>query len=104
MVQIQYRWRLDASRADHFEAAWLRATHVIRRTRAGCHGSMLLHGSQDRELVVATAFWDSEAAWQASQALGPADPQASAEMAAIAELVSTEIFEVVHDVFIPAGS
>ena len=104
MIQIRYRWHVDPSNSEAFDEAWGRATHVIRRTRSGCYGSMLLRATDDPEGMVATAFWESEEAWRASKALGPADPRASAEMATIAEVISVEVLEVVHDFYRPAGA
>jgi hypothetical protein len=97
VVEVHYRWVVDAERHALFVAGWHAETLAIRSSRAGALGSVLLASTADPRVIVATAFWDSVEAWEQSQAQGAAAQDSVAAMAASSELVSTEVFRVVDD-------
>ncbi len=97
VVQVHYRWRVDAAQHESFVTAWRAETLATRSSRPGARGSVLLTSTADPRVLVATAFWDSLDAWERSQAQGAAADAAAGAMRATAELVSTEVFRVIDD-------
>ena len=97
MFVVVYRWKLKAGAEAGFQEAWAKMTEAIYAAR-GSLGSRL-HRAEDGSYV-ATAQWPSRAAWEASRALGSANPELGAKMAAAIEAsLGEDHLEVIDDRF-----
>lgn len=95
MFVVVYRWRLKSGAEDAFQTAWAKMTEAIFESR-GSLGSRL-HRAEDGSFV-AYAQWPSRAAWEASRALGSADPESGARMRdAIEASLGEDHLEVLDD-------
>jgi heme-degrading monooxygenase HmoA len=100
MIHAVYRWTVKPGEEERFQRAWVDGTRLIRAYSRGAGGSLLLQKRDDPTVFMAIAQWDSFEDWQAFTASNPPAPQAFQQVAAVSDLVSTEIFEEMHDLVI----
>lgn len=100
MIHAVYRWTVKPGEEERFRRAWVDGTRIIRAHIRGAGGSLLLRKRDDPAVFMAIAQWDSFADWQAFAASDPPAPHAFQQVAAVSNLVSTEIFEEMHDLVI----
>ena len=95
MVRAVYRWRVQAGQEAVFVQAWRQGTAAMRAGVRGAGGSLLMQSYDAPSEFMALACWASMEAWQAfTERRGAApDPEAFQALAAVSELVSTELLE-----------
>lgn len=97
MIRVMYWWKVTPGREEAFTAAWAGVTRWMRAHVPGARGSLLLRSGEDPHEFVAIARWVSRAAWEASRARTPEDPELLAHvqvMKATAERARPHVF---HD-------
>jgi heme-degrading monooxygenase HmoA len=100
MIHAVYRWVVKPGEETRFQHAWADGTRIIRSHVRGASGSVLLRKRDDPTVFMAIAQWDSFEDWQAFTASDPPAPEAFKQVAAVSKLMSTEIFEEMHDLVI----
>ena len=95
MIRVIYRWRVQKSKAEKFRAAWAKATTEIRDSTVGARGSVLLQSHQDPTEFITIARWDKLEDWKAFWT--DSSRTEMQDMHAIAERLSTDVFEEVED-------
>ena len=95
MIRVMYTWTVRPGQEEAFTAAWVGITRFMRAHVEGARGSLLVRSAEDPQAFVAIARWTSRAAWEASHANSPADPELLAHakvMRAAAERPHTQVF------------
>lgn len=92
-----YQFRVEAGKAEAFEAAWAAMTHAIRDSQDGARGSQLMRDPEDPTRYVALATWESVAHWQNARSQPSANPEAGQQMRAVCKALSTDVFQLVTD-------
>lgn len=83
MIRVMYWWNVKPGQEEAFAAAWIGITRWIRRHVEGARGSLLVRSADDPHEFVAIARWASRAAWDASHASSPTDPELLAHVQAM---------------------
>jgi heme-degrading monooxygenase HmoA len=100
MIHAVYRWTVKPGEEGRFRRAWAEGTRIIRAHVRGAGGSLLLQKRGDPTVFMAIAQWESFEDWQAFSASEPPAPQAFQQVAAVSNLVATELFEEMQDLII----
>lgn len=100
MIHAVYRWTVTPGEEVRFRRAWADGTRIIRAHVRGAGGSLLLQKRDDPTVFMAIAQWDSFEDWQAFADSDPPAPHAFQQVAAVSNLVSTELFEEMQDLVI----
>lgn len=73
MVRVLYRWRVAPARHQQFVTWWHDGTVRIRESQPGVLGSTLCRPSDDADVFVGIARWESRAAVEAFWARATGD-------------------------------
>jgi heme-degrading monooxygenase HmoA len=97
VIQVIYRWKVQAGQEEAFTRAWTRGTRAIRSQCRGAHGSVLLRSHRNPAEFVGVASWESLADCQAFWRSPHPDPEAFRVVAETASFISREIFDELQD-------
>ncbi|WAS89646.1 antibiotic biosynthesis monooxygenase [Nannocystis poenicansa] len=78
-----YRGKVKPGQEEAFATAWRGITRWMRTHVSGARGSLLVRSAEESLVFVGIARWASRAAWEASQARSPQDPELLAHVQAM---------------------
>lgn len=97
MIRVVYRWRVDPLRQSEFAGWWHEGTLRIRQSNPGALGSTLCRSTDDPELLIGIARWQSRAQLEGFwERTGPVDFSG-------ATMQSIEVLEELDDLTIGPG-
>ena len=98
MIRVLYRFKVKEGQEKIFEDAWREITEVIKGKSGGTHGSVLVRGTEDRQLYCGVARWDTIDAWHQMRQSDVPNLEETERLMSAAQLLSMEITEEVMNI------